>query len=91
MKKSGLILAAAVGALFASSTFAAGGHGDAAADEANVKCVGGNACKGQGACKTAANSCKGQNSCKGTGWVMVKTEKECTDMGGKVEKEEVAK
>lgn len=38
---------------------------DAAAD-AKGHCVGGNACKGQGACKTAKNECKGQNGCKGT-------------------------
>lgn len=84
MKKSGLILAAAVGALFASSTFATGTP--AAGEEAKVKCVGANACKGAGACKTATNACKGQNACKGHGWEMVMTEKECTDKGGKVEK-----
>ena len=33
-----------------------------------VKCIGGNACKGKGACKTAVNSCKGQNTCKGKGF-----------------------
>lgn len=81
MKKTGLILAAAVGALFATASFAADDH-----NEANVKCVGGNACKGQSACKGASSSCKGQNNCKGTGYTMVKSEKECTDMGGKVEK-----
>ena len=36
-----------------------------------VKCFGVNACKGHGACKTAANSCKGQNACKGQGYVMM--------------------
>lgn len=83
MKKSGLIIAAAVGALFATSTFAADAG---SAEEASVKCAGINACKGQGACKTATNACKGQNACKGHGWMMVKTDKDCTDKGGKVEK-----
>ncbi|MFI4937076.1 MAG: hypothetical protein ACHQJ6_01015 [Candidatus Berkiellales bacterium] len=84
-KHLGMVMAAAVGALFATSTFAA----DAATSEANaatIKCVGANACKGQSSCKTATSSCKGQNSCKGTGFVMSATEKECTDKGGKVEK-----
>ncbi len=83
MKKSGMILAAAVGALFATATFATG---TTEAGTANVKCEGGNACKGQSACKTANNACKGQNSCKGKGYVMTSSEKECTDKGGKVEK-----
>lgn len=88
-KKTGMILAAAVGALFATSTFAGSTTGtDAGA--ANVKCVGGNACKGQSACKGANNACKGQNSCKGKGWVNVASEKDCTDKGGKVEAAEKA-
>jgi len=32
--------------------------------------------------------CSGVNSCKGKGWTKVKTEKECTDKGGTVVKEE---
>ncbi len=87
-KKAGMILAAAVGTLFAASTFAAANAAPAnAATDASmtVKCVGGNACKGTSNCKTATNACKGQNSCKGKGWVMVATEKDCTDKGGKVE------
>ena len=83
MKRTGVILAATVGALFATASFAADNHANNG--EANVKCVGGNACKGQSACKGASSSCKGQNNCKGTGYTMVKSEKECTDMGGKVE------
>ena len=83
-KQAGVIIAAAVGALFATSGFAGSAPSDAKAAE--VKCMGVNACKGQGACKTAANACKGQNSCKGTGVMMVATEKDCTDKGGKVEK-----
>jgi hypothetical protein len=45
-----------------------------------------NACKGQGACKTANNGCKGQNACKGKGWMAAPSEKECTDKGGSVAK-----
>jgi hypothetical protein len=83
-KHTGMILAAAVGTLFATATFA----DDKAADghEGTVKCAGANACKGQSVCKTADNACKGQNSCKGKGWIHTKTDKECTDKGGKVEK-----
>ncbi|MBS0289591.1 MAG: hypothetical protein JSS07_06115 [Proteobacteria bacterium] len=83
-KKSGMILAAAVGALFATSVFAASSASSTSGD-LTVKCVGGNACKGSSACKTSDNACKGQNSCKGKGWVMVASEKDCTDKGGKVE------
>ena len=36
---------------------------------AKVKCMGGNACKGKGACATGDHSCAGQNSCKGKGWI----------------------
>lgn len=91
-KKTGMILAAAVGTLFAASAFATAATTDAAAatgagatDANMVKCVGGNACKGTSECKTANNGCKGQNSCKGKGWVMVATDKDCTDKGGTVE------
>ena len=61
---SGATLAIAAAALFmsgAAPAFAA----DAAMD-AKGHCMGANACKGTGACKTAANACKGQNACKGT-------------------------
>jgi hypothetical protein len=51
-----------------------------------VKCMGGNTCKGKGACGSAdgSHTCAGQNECKGKGWIMTVTEKECTDAGGKV-------
>ncbi len=84
-KKTGMFLAAAVGALFVSSTFASATTTTTTTTDAGVKCVGGNACKGSSACKTANNACKGQNSCKGKGWVMTADEKECTEKGGKVE------
>ena len=40
--------------------------------------------RGTGACAGGDNACGGQNGCKGKGWVETKTEKECTDKGGKV-------
>ena len=46
--------------------------------------MGGNACKGQSACKTATSECKGHNACKGQGFVMV-TEAACNEAGGTVE------
>lgn len=88
-KNTGIILAATVGALFATASIANTNH-DASA-KGTVKCAGGNACKGKSVCKTANNACKGQNACKGTGWVMTMTEKECTDMGGKVDMAEAEK
>ena len=66
-KFSGAALAAAAAILFASAPITAVN----AADEAPVKCEGGNACKGKSACSTATNACAGQNSCKGTGYVML--------------------
>ena len=48
---------------------------------AKVQCMGTNACKGKGACKTAANACKGQNACKGKGIVMM-SPKKCTAAKG---------
>jgi hypothetical protein len=79
-------------AIAAATMFLAGsGHAQESktqgAQQAQVKCVGGNDCAGQSACKTASNpKGPGQNSCKGQGFVMTKTEKECKDKGGKVEK-----
>ena len=77
--KSGAVLAAAAltlavtGAVFTS----------APAQAAQVKCQGVNACKGQGACKTASNECKGQAACKGQGWINASAEN-CKAWGGKV-------
>jgi uncharacterized membrane protein len=81
---TGAVLAAAVGAMFlASPAFAqspsSSGSGTAASQ---VKCIGGNSCKGQSSCASASNSCMGQNSCKGKGWVTTASVKECTDKGG---------
>lgn len=52
--------------------------------EANVGCVGINACKGQGACFTADNPCKGHNKCKGLGMTKVASNADCTTQGGNV-------
>ncbi len=75
------ILATAVALMFGGSTAMAAGQGNSGT-QAQVRCIGGNACKGLSACKTAASSCKGQNSCKGKGFVMTSTVKECEAKGG---------
>ncbi|MFZ1886680.1 MAG: hypothetical protein WAU33_01510 [Candidatus Binataceae bacterium] len=88
MKKSalgGAILATAVALMFTGSAMAADSAGSSA--PAQVKCVGGNSCKGQSACKSASNSCAGQNSCKGKGYVMTSNAKQCAVQGGHAEKE----
>jgi hypothetical protein len=48
-----------------------------------VDCMGVNACKGQGTCKTDKHGCGGQNACKGQG-VLEMTEAECSEKGGTV-------
>jgi hypothetical protein len=85
-KITGVALAAAVALMFMGNAMADDTGGASGASASQVKCVGGNACKGQSACKSAQSSCKGQNACKGKGFVMSSTEKDCTDAGGKVEK-----
>jgi uncharacterized membrane protein len=82
-KLTGAVLATAVALSFMGS--AAIAADDSAAAGSQVKCVAGNACKGQSACKSAASDCKGQNACKGKGYVMMSSAKECTDAGGKAE------
>ena len=81
--KTGLGVAMAAAALFATSTLPAVAQ---ASSDAKVKCSGVNACKGTSECKTAKSDCKGHNACKGQGWVSKKTAEECTKAGGKVEK-----
>ena len=83
-KVSGAILATVVGVMFAAQPLIAQ---DSSGSQAQVKCVGGNSCKGQSACATASNSCKGQNSCKGKGWATT-TSAECTQKGGQIDKSE---
>ena len=73
----GMALATAAAALF----IAGAGVGNADTGSPSVvkaKCFGGNACKGQSACKSANNACKGQNSCKGKGFLEM-TAKQCAD------------
>jgi len=82
LKLTGAVLATAVGLMFAAQPLVAQDS-----SSAQVKCVGGNSCKGLSACKTASSSCKGQNSCKGKGWIMTSSAAECTQKGGTVEKE----
>lgn len=79
--KTGLSLAAAAAALFATAVPTV-----ATAADGMVKCSGVNSCKGTSECKTASSACKGHNSCKGQGWVSKKSAEECTKAGGKVEK-----
>ena len=51
--------------------------------QAQVKCGGVNACKGQSACKTGTSACKGMNACKGQGFVQTTDVTDCTTRGGK--------
>ena len=81
----GVLIATAVAGLFvASHALAAEGEGGTGGAPAKVKCVGGNDCKGKGACGGADHSCAGENSCKGKGWIMT-SEADCKTKGGKVE------
>ena len=75
---SSLTLAAAAAAMFTLAPVSV-----SMADE--VMCMGGNACKGQSACKTANSECQGLNACKGQGFVMAADEAACTEAGGTVE------
>lgn len=52
----------------------------------NVKCYGGNSCKGKSACKNANNSCKGKNDCKNKGVAMVSSKSACEKLGGTTQK-----
>jgi len=47
----------------------------------DIKCWGGNSCKGTSACNSALNACTGQNACKGKGWNFM-PEKACYTNGG---------
>jgi hypothetical protein len=79
-------LTGAVLATTAAMLFAMAPVSTAVAAEGGVQCMGINACKGQGACKTADNACKGQNACKGHGLTPAASEQECTEKGGTVAK-----
>ena len=77
--KSGATLAAAAATLFLAGAVVS--TGSTAAYAAQGKCMVGNACKGQSACKGGASSCKGQNACKGQGFSMA-SEAQCKAQGG---------
>jgi hypothetical protein len=82
---TGAALATAVALMFVGNAMA-DSSSPAAPAAAKVKCTGGNACKGQSACKSAQSSCQGQNACKGKGFVMTSSVKDCQTAGGKIEK-----
>ena len=71
------IAAAAATLILAGAALAPISH----AEEAKGHCVGANACKGQGACKSAANDCKGHNACKGHGFLAL-TKADCDKIEG---------
>jgi hypothetical protein len=77
--KSGATLAAAAATLFLAGAVVT--TTSAPANAAMGKCMAGNACKGQSACKGGANSCKGLNACKGNGFSLT-TPKHCAAIGG---------
>jgi hypothetical protein len=87
-----IVAMAAAGVLAANSGFADDkkAEGKKADAKKTMKCAGGNACSGKGACAAAdgSSSCAGKNSCKGKGWTNVANEAECTKAGGKIVKEE---
>lgn len=62
--RSGAAIATAAALMFGALDAA-----PAQADEAKIKCLGVNACKGQSACMGAKNACKGMNACKGQGYL----------------------
>src|SRR6185437_9535060 len=78
--KSGATLAAVAATLFLAGAVAT--TTSSPANAAQGKCMAGNACKGQSACKGGANSCKGLNACKGQGFSAA-SEKQCNAMGAK--------
>ena len=81
--KSGATLAAAAATLFLASSVVS--TVSTPANAATGKCMAGNACKGQSACKSAGNSCKGLNACKTQGFAMA-TEAQCKAKGGAMAK-----
>ena len=78
--KSGATLAAAAATLFLAGSVVS--TVSTPANAAQGKCMAGNACKGQSACKGSANACKGQNACEGQGFSAMTKEK-CDAAKGK--------
>jgi hypothetical protein len=79
---TGAMPASAVALSFLASRSYAQGPSGSSGQQGQVKCIGGNSCKGMSACKTASNAGPGRNSCKGQGMVYTKTAQECTEKGG---------
>lgn len=79
--KKKAFLAASVAGLLVIAGAVAGSSNVFAED---VKCDGGNACAGQGACGGKDHACAGKNSCKGQGWIKTATADECVKAGGTV-------
>jgi len=79
---TGVALATAVALMFVGNAMA--DDSSSSAPQAQVKCTGGNSCKGQSACKSATNACKGQNACKSQGFTETKDSVSCTNQGGTV-------
>ena len=77
--KSGATLAAAAATLFLAGAVVS--TVSSPANAAMGKCMAGNACKGQSACKGGANACKGLNACKGQGFAKM-SEAKCKATGG---------
>jgi hypothetical protein len=84
--RTGSITAIAAASLFAA---ACGSKTPAPAAPATMEktaaiaCMGINACKAQGSCKSEKNACKGQNECKGQG-IMEASAEDCATKGGTV-------
>ena len=81
-KRSGIALATAAAALFATGAVFTPAVN--ASEGQEVKCAGINSCKGHSECNTATSECKGMNACKGQGWVHKASKQECEEAGGKV-------
>jgi hypothetical protein len=79
---TGAMLASAVALAFLASPSYAQGTSGSGGQQAQVKCLGGNSCKGQSACKTATSPGPGQNSCKSQGFVMTSSNQACRNKGG---------
>ena len=76
-KKSGTALATAAAIMLMSGAVTTPAP---AADEFHA-CLGVNACKGKGACKSTSNACNGKNACKGRGYVKM-SKAQCDAIGG---------
>jgi len=78
VSRSGASIAAAAATLILTGIALANAS---RAEEAKGRCVGANACKGQGACGSASNDCMTQNACKGKGFLRI-TKEECEKIEG---------